>query len=130
MDVILYSIRDGLVGTHYFIYAFILSILMFSIIGYLFKQKYAKFDIKLETSQSEAKKKKDANNKVKPVTTEKVVTTNQTVKSQNPIPQPNPNLNKVVTPTPMPNKSNQVVNPTPVNNNQNAKTMVAIPEIK
>lgn len=60
MDIILYYIRDHLVGTHYFIYAFILLFFMFSIIGYLFKQKYAKFDIKLATSQDSAKKiKKD-----------------------------------------------------------------------
>ncbi len=59
METVLYYIRDHLVGTHYFIYAFILLFLMFSIIGYLFKQKYAKYDIKLATSQDETKKRKE-----------------------------------------------------------------------
>ena len=49
MEVILYFFRDQIKGTHYFIYAFILSIFMFAIIGYLFKQKYAKLEIKLGT---------------------------------------------------------------------------------
>lgn len=62
METILYYIRDNLVGTHYFIYAFILLFFMFSIIGYLFKQKYAKFNIKLATSQSNNKTKKVSNN--------------------------------------------------------------------
>ena len=52
MEPILYYIRDHLTGTHYFIYAFVLLFLMFAIIGYLFKQKYGKLDIKLATSQS------------------------------------------------------------------------------
>jgi len=47
----LYYIRDHLVGTHYFIYSFILNIFMFSMIGYLFKQKYGKLDVILNTSQ-------------------------------------------------------------------------------
>ena len=54
MDIILYYIRDNLVGTHYFIYSFIL---LFFIIGYLFKQKYGKLDIILNTSQTDVKKK-------------------------------------------------------------------------
>ncbi len=51
MEALLYFIRDGLSGTHYFIYAFICFILLFAIIGYLFKQKYAKVEFKLATSQ-------------------------------------------------------------------------------
>ena len=58
MDNFLYYIRDNLVGLHYFIYAFILLFFMFAIIGYLFKQKYAKFDIKLNTSQQKTSVKK------------------------------------------------------------------------
>ena len=64
METILYYIRDHLTGTHYFIYAFILLFLMFAIIGYLFKQKYGKLDIKLATSQSNvnsSSKKEDLN---------------------------------------------------------------------
>ncbi|MBR3660344.1 MAG: hypothetical protein IKN63_00375 [Bacilli bacterium] len=57
MDVILYYIRDNLVGTHYFMYAFVLLFFMFSIIGYLFKQKYGKLDIILNTSQTDNRKK-------------------------------------------------------------------------
>jgi len=49
MEDFLYFIRDKLVGLHYFIYAFALLFFMFAIIGYLFKQKYAKYDIKLNT---------------------------------------------------------------------------------
>ncbi len=51
MDIVLYFFRDTLSGIHYFIYAFIMLFLMFSIIGYLLKQKYGKYDIKLATSQ-------------------------------------------------------------------------------
>ena len=51
MEEFLYFIRDKLVGLHYFIYSLILLFFMFAIIGHLFKQKYAKFDIKLNTSQ-------------------------------------------------------------------------------
>ena len=56
MDIILYYIRDNLVGTHYFIYTAILLFLMFAIIGYLFKQKYGKLDVVLNTSQTETEK--------------------------------------------------------------------------
>ncbi len=57
MDILLYYIRDNLTGTHYFIYAFILFFFMFSIIGYLFKEKYAKLEIKLDTSQKSKEQK-------------------------------------------------------------------------
>ena len=56
MDIILYFFRDKIVGTYYFIYAFLCLFLMFSIIGYLFKQKYAKLEVKLNTSQDNIKK--------------------------------------------------------------------------
>ena len=58
MNEFLYYIRDNLVGTHYFIYAFILYFLMFAIIGYLLKEKYAKYDIKLGAAPVKEKKKK------------------------------------------------------------------------
>lgn len=51
MEIILYFFRDTISGVHYFIYAFVCLFLMFSIIGYLFKQKYAKVEIKLKSSQ-------------------------------------------------------------------------------
>ena len=72
MDAILYYIRDNLVGTHYFIYAFILLFFMFAIIGYLFKQKYGKLDIILNTSQTD-NRKKEADTKEKTATKEKTV---------------------------------------------------------
>lgn len=56
MEIILYFFRDKVVGTYYIIYAFICLFLMFSIIGYLFKQKYAKLDIKLNTSKTKQEK--------------------------------------------------------------------------
>lgn len=51
MEIILYFFRDTISGVHYFIYAFVCLFLMFSIVGYLFKQKYAKVEIKLKSSQ-------------------------------------------------------------------------------
>jgi len=51
----LYFIRDNLVGTHYFLYAFILSIFMFSLVGYLFKKKYGVLNIKMKSSQENVK---------------------------------------------------------------------------
>ena len=90
MNIILYFFRDTLSGIHYFIYAFILFFLIFSIIGYLLKQKYGKYEIKLATSQSE--KKVEETPKVQPVvapvqTTEVNSTTitnnNQNVVSEN-----------------------------------------------
>lgn len=65
MDSFLYFIRDNLVGIHYFIYAFALLFFMFSIIGYLFKQKYAVYEIKLNTSQGKVDDKKDEKTKSK-----------------------------------------------------------------
>ena len=58
MDTILYFFRDKLVGTHYFIYAFILLYLMFALIGYLLKEKYAKYIIMLAGGQEDAMKRK------------------------------------------------------------------------
>lgn len=65
MDSFLYFIRDNLVGIHYFIYAFALLFFMFSIIGYLFKQKYAVYEIKLNTSQGKVDDKKEEKKKSK-----------------------------------------------------------------
>jgi len=65
MDIILYFFRDKITGTYYFIYAFICLMLMFAIIGYLYKQKYAKVEIKLNTSQPKKEEKVEANKQVK-----------------------------------------------------------------
>ena len=59
MDVVLYFFRDKIVGIHYFIYASICLFLIFSIIGYLFKQKYGKLEIILNTSQVKTGKIKE-----------------------------------------------------------------------
>ncbi len=65
MDSFLYFIRDNLIGFHYFIYAFVLLFFMFSLIGYLFKKKYAVYEIKLNTSQGKVDSKKEEKTKFK-----------------------------------------------------------------
>lgn len=60
MNGILYFFRDKITGIHYIMYAFVCFFLMFSIIGYLFKQKYAKLEIKLNTSKPQVEDSKDA----------------------------------------------------------------------
>ncbi len=50
----MYFIRDKISGTHYFIYAFICFLFLFAIVGYLFKQKYAKIEFKLGTGGQQA----------------------------------------------------------------------------
>lgn len=57
MEVILYFFRDSISGIYYVMYAFVCLFLMFSIIGYLFKQKYAKVELKLNSSQPGTKEK-------------------------------------------------------------------------
>lgn len=158
MEIILYYIRDHLVGTHYFIYAFILLFLMFSIIGYLFKQKYAKYDIKLATSQSGKEKNNVANIKNEKATIvansfkvddsiKKEVIVNQPVKASeqvkvapakvevsqtpkvNPTPIPNPVSEQPKQPVPMPNTQTQVKT-TPVQAVNSPNLNSIIPEIK
>lgn len=142
METFLYYIRDNLVGTHYFIYAFILFFLMFAIIGYLFKQKYAKYQIKLNTSEelakAEIKQKAEKNKKEKTKVVNKPVVNNvQPVVSQSniskpettiPKPMPNPTTKEVVTPSPMPTPATPPANPTPIS--QPANNNQPIPEIK
>lgn len=156
MDIVLYYIRDNLVGTHYFIYAFILFFLMFSIIGYLFKQKYGKLDIKLATSQSKNQKdkeekikdkndkslKKIKNNKVEvqtktdPIKTNVVTNVNQNTLSSNinNVTPSNPELvKKIETPInvnlaqPQVSSTNIIVNPTPQPNTKPLETPTPIP---
>lgn len=93
MDIILTFIRDNLTGINYYIYAFICLFFMFAIIGYLFKQKYAKVEIKLNTT----KPKVDSDNN-------KVLNMQQSI---NNIPN-----NQQITNT------NQVVNNQEITNNQ------------
>ena len=83
MDQLLYYIRDNLVGTHYFIYAFILFFLMFSLIGHLFKQKYAKYDIKIAGSQDSVKNKKEKLKNNKNVKDDKVIISQKTTTVKN-----------------------------------------------
>ena len=59
MNGILYFFRDKITGIHYLMYAFGCYFLMFSIIGYLFKQKYSKIEIKLGTSKPQVEDSKD-----------------------------------------------------------------------
>ena len=69
MKVILYFFRDSISGIYYVMYAFVCLLLMFSIIGYLFKQKYAKVELKLNSSQEqpilEKKNKKEEKKQAK-----------------------------------------------------------------
>ena len=127
MDIILYFIRDTISGTFYFIYAFILFILMFAMIGYLLKTKYAKLNIKFSTSQNSKnnedvktnidlnKVKDNGNNKsLETITNSNKIDNKinnnisnlenfEPAKKVNPEPMPNQNLNEVIIPEPMPN---------------------------
>lgn len=113
MDAILYFFRDTISGTYYFIYCFVCLLLMFSIIGYLFKQKYAKVEVKLNTTQ--------------PKTVEKVnEAQNQVSKNEQTIQKKEVIQQKVtrMTPTTTPQKTNiniqpQVINVNPKVINQN-----------
>ena len=57
MQGILYFFRDRIDGIHYFMYASVCLLLIFAIYGYLAKQKYAKVEIKLNSSQPGTKEK-------------------------------------------------------------------------
>ena len=54
LDMIISLFRDGLSGTRYIIYVIICLTLLFSIVGYLLKQKYGKVEFKVATSASTA----------------------------------------------------------------------------
>lgn len=142
MDIILYYIRDNIVSVHYFIYAFVCFFLMFALIGYLYKQKYAKVEIKLNSSQPKKEEKdliKNINqmNKISakqtsqpmqqvnnsqifsnPVATNNLpnINNNQTINS--PVttkPMPN-DVKQVTTPIPIPNQAPNIINPQPIPN--------------
>ena len=149
MQDVLYYIRDHLVGTHYFIYAFILFFLMFSIIGYLFKQKYGKYEIKLKTSQEKEKKKVEEPNKIvkqeKKIVEPSVQATAVTTPTKTAIEQPTPvvkeeltkpqvstvntTLDSVIKPSPMPAPS-QPANPTPMPNTGTTVNPTPIPNLE
>lgn len=133
MDIILYYIRDNLVSVHYFLYAFVCLFLMFAIIGYLFKQKYAKLTINVGSSQPKKELNQNSVNQVKTNATQVIknnqVNINQTntnsqtnyVKQVNTVNQGYvnnqagtlnaktiPNLNSQIKPTVIPNSNGQV----------------------
>lgn len=81
METILYFFRDSISGIYYVMYAFVCLLLMFSIIGYLFKQKYAKVEIKLNTSQNAYNNSKKED--VKPVIKENSTSMNTSSQSIN-----------------------------------------------
>ena len=129
MQELLYYIRDNLVGTHYFIYAFILLFFMFALVGYLFKQKYGKYEIKLNTSQGGKKEdtlKKNIEvdktivqtaNPVDKVPTNVKVEPSPIKVEQTPpvVVKPMPASPQPVNPVPTPN-TNSTVNPTVIPN--------------
>lgn len=133
MDIILYYIRDNLVSVHYFLYAFVCLFLMFAIIGYLFKQKYAKLTINVGSSQPKKELNQNSVNQVKTNATQVIknnqVNINQTntnsqtnyVKQVNTVNQGYvnnqagtlnaktiPNLNSQIKPTVIPNNNGQI----------------------
>lgn len=83
MDDFLYFIRDNLFGTHYFIYTFILSIFLFDIIGYLFKEKYGKLEIVFEFDQTKTNKQNDSVVKNKKEKVKKGLFSSKKVKNNN-----------------------------------------------
>lgn len=115
MDIILYYIRDNLISVHYFIYAFVCLFLMFAIIGYLFKQKYAKLTINVSSSQPKKEVKENiATNQVKTNTMDSQVTKNNQVNNQ---------------PTNV-NISTNLTNLKPINQNSINNQVSNIPEVK
>lgn len=115
MDIILYYIRDNLISVHYFIYAFVCLFLMFAIIGYLFKQKYAKLTINVSSSQPKKEVKENiATNRVKTNTMDRQVTKNNQVNNQ---------------PTNV-NTSTNLTNLKPINQNSINNQVSNIPEVK
>lgn len=129
MDIILYYIRDNIVSVHYFIYAFVCLFLMFAIIGYLFKQKYAKLTINVSSSQPKKEvKEKKVINQVNSSTTvnNQVSSTPKSTNLTNQINQNNISEVKSTNASPLPNSVNvKPVNTSPINNQTNN-----IPEIK
>lgn len=123
MDIILYYIRDNLISVHYFIYAFVCLFLMFAIIGYLFKQKYAKLTINVSSSQP---KKEVKENNISQVNSN--VTTNQ-VKTNTMSSQVTKNNQVNNQPTNV-NTSTNLTNLKPINQNPINNQVSNIPEVK
>lgn len=118
MDIILYFFRDTISGTYYFMYAFVCLLLMFSLIGYLFKDKYAKVTINLGTNTNGEEPKR----KVKKTTNKKEVNHNQSNITTQPINQQSTQVNY---------RNIMQPNTKPISNQPNNNTLVnSIPEIK
>lgn len=129
MEPILYYIRDNIISVHYFIYAFVCLFLMFAIIGYLFKQKYAKLTINVSSSQQkkEAKEEKKFNQtNTNATVNNQVSSTSKPTNLTNQINQNNISEVNPINTNPLPNLVNvKPVNTSPINNQTNN-----IPEIK
>lgn len=133
MDSILYFFRDTITGTYYFMYAFVCLFLMFSLIGYLFKDKYAKVTINLGVKEEEEPRKK-----TKKQAKEKVVlnnsNVNQTINKTNPVPeQPKINqepLNQQPTQVNYQNLKQTPIQQPTINQQNNNPIVKGIPEIK
>ena len=129
MDIILYYIRDNIVSVHYFIYAFVCLFLMFAIIGYLFKQKYAKLTINVSSSQPKKEVKENiATNQVKTNTMDSQVIKNNQVNNQptNASPLPNSVNVKPVNSSPINNQTSNIpeVKPMPTNPNNQVRSTI------
>lgn len=112
MENFLYFIRDEITSVYYIIYVWVLSFLMFSLIGYLFKKKYAKVEMLVASSQNrevteeEKKNLEEINKKILGDTVNKQTAeqkntkqTSQSKKTQQPVQQ-------AVTKQPIPQAAN------------------------
>ena len=135
MDIILYYIRDNIVSVHYFIYAFVCFFLMFALIGYLYKQKYAKVEIKLNSSQTKKEEQGENTvakntNQINEIGAQQTSQSIQQVNNSQIFPNPettnnvqNINNNQTINPIPstvtsktIPNNANQTTTLTPLPN--------------
>ena len=114
MDIILYFFRDKIVGLHYLMYAFVCLFLMFSIIGYLFKQKYGKLEIILNTSQVKTGKVKE----IEPYKTKKEKKLKKSKKNNNKIEIENVEVIEPIKNQSTENITNQQVINQPIQTNQ------------
>ena len=157
LDMIISLFRDGLSGTRYIIYVIICSTLLFSIVGYLLKQKYGKVEFKVATLASTAKSPTSKPKKEKKVKNKKdkksnvvagapqavsPITQTQTPVVTNPVPSPvvqatQPQVVQTPTPvqqqpasvTPIPEPTLVAKTPTPVQQPQQAVPPTSIPDL-
>ena len=84
MNAILGFFRNTLSGTYYVIYCLVLLTFLFAIVGYLYKQKYAKVEFKLTTSQPKKEVVKAVDKKASPKKVKnKNVVKKETTRGQN-----------------------------------------------